>query len=344
MAKEYELSEIMFNTKAVAKREKNILDELDSIDDSVSTLPSDIMSKRREDKQSKKELKKALKQEKKVEELADTDDTWMSTLTTFTAPSTKKKTKNLFEGIGVKKKKKKKKQQAGELTNFKKEFEPELALLRSLQYDQDKFVTSIQKKYDQMENTKSTARGVGKFTTDLIQSITSARSLSKQLVTDIISTKQKIAELSMKEKKDFGKNLSGQTDDAAYASNFLKQMMGMNRVDQATGEGYSDDISDDVSDIFDGITENLGEGNRSKDSEIMLKWEPFHPVTKVLYRSDKEGTDDMDELYDFVTYTDYGDGDEIPEYPHQIKTRLQVNKDTKIAKDAYGVSYPVVFI
>lgn len=337
-----ELSVIEFNTKAIAKRKKNVLDELNMIDDPVSTLPSDIISKRKEDKESKKALKKAIKKEKEVEEYPEADEGWMATLTTFTAPSTKKKTKNLFEGIGVKKKKKKKNKQAGELTNFKKEFEPELALLRNLQYEQDKFVASIQKKYDQMESTKSTARGVGKFTTDLIQSITSARALSRQLTTDIISTKEKIENLTMKEKKDFGKNLTGQEDSAAYASNFLKQMMGMNRVDQATGESsYVEDIGEDGSDIFDNITEALGDTGRSKDAEIYLKWEPYHPVTKIIYHEDKEGTDDLDELYDFVTYTE--DGVEIPEYPHQIKTRLQVNKTTGIAKDSYGESYPVIF-
>lgn len=344
MAKEI-LSSIEFNTKAIAKRKKSLLDELDTIDESSSTLPSDIMSKHKQDKQSKREMKKALKKEKKMEEYKESDDDgWMSTLTSFTAPVTKKKTKNLFEGIGVKKKKKKK-SKPGELKDYKKEFEPELALLRSLQFEQDKFVSSLQKKYDQMENTKSTARGVGKFTTDLIQSITQARGLSKQLVTDIISAKKTIAELDHKERKDFGVSAAGQNDSSAYASNFLKQMMTMNRPDQT--DSYSQDIEDlgdDTSELFDNISEALGDEMRSEESKLYRKYENDDPLTKVIYHEDKEGTDDLDELYEFVTYKDHGNGEEIPDYPHQPKTRLQVNKNTGIAKDAYGFSYPVIFV
>ena len=343
MAKE-QLSTIEFNTKSIAKRKKNLLDDLCAIDEpEVTTLPSDIILKHKKDKESKKELKKALKEEKKAEEFSDYDDDgWMATLTSFEAPITKKKTKSLFDGIGGKKKKKKKKGKAGEPVNYKKEFEPEMALLRNLQYEQDKFVSSLQKKYDQMESTKSTARGVGKFTTDLIMSITSARGLSRQLVGDIIAAKKNIADLDFKERKEFGSKLNGENDSAAYASNFLKQMMSVSRVDQSSDGGVDiEDIGDNTEDLFDSISESLGETDRSEDVKKYLQYENENPIIKVIYHEDKEDSDDLDELYDFVAYSE--SGKILDDYPKPAKTKLQINRNTGTCIDKYGNKYQIIF-
>lgn len=339
------LSTIEFNTKSIAKRKKSLLDDLESLEDSVSTLPSDIMSKHKADKESKKEMKKALKKEKEKEDLPTFDDIdddgWMATLTSFDAPVTRKKTKSLFDGTKFTKKKKDKKKKAGELVNYKKEFAPELSLLRNLQYENDKFITSLQKKYDQMENSKSTARGVGKFTTDLIETLNHSRELSRHLVTDIIATKKTIAELDFKERKEFGSKDAGQNDAAAYASNFLKQMMGTKRADAMDESSPDIEDLDSADDMLDSISESLGDSGRSSDVEKYLKYENDNPVVKVILHEEHEDSDDIDEVYDFIAYTE--DGREIPDYPLPKKTSLQVNKSTGIAIDKYGNKYPIIY-
>lgn len=334
------LSIIEFNTRSLAKRKKTLLSDLESFDEPVSTLPSDLMVKHKEKKESKKEMKKALKKE--VIETSDYDDDgWATTLASFETPIMRKKTKNLFDGKNFTKKKKEKKKKAGELVNYKKEFAPELTILRNLQYENDKFIMSLQKKYDQMESSKSTARGIGKFTTDLIETLNHSRELSRHLVTDIIATKKVIAELDFKERKEFGNKLGDTTDAAAYASNFLKQMMSTKRVDaMVDSSGEIEDI-DDAETMFDSISESLGDTGRSEDVEKYLKYENDNPVIKVIFHEDYEDSDDLDEVYDFVAYAE--DGRVIPDYPLPKKTSLQVNKSTGISIDKYGNKYPTIF-
>lgn len=337
---EYTKALIEFDVKDVVKRKKNILSDLDDFEElESSSLPSGFLERKKQEKDAKKEQKKVEKEEKAKEE--DDDDDWIATLTSFDTPVTRKKTKNLFDGAGYKKKKKKKK--AGESVDYKKEFEPEMILLRNLQYEQDKFVASLQKKYDQMESTKSTARGVGKFTTDLMDSITTARSLSRQLVNDIISTKKNIAELDFKERKEFGSKLDGQNDAASYASNFLKQMMGTSRNGAYSGDASDIDDSGDMDELFDSISESLGDTDRGEDVEKYLQYENENPVIKVVYHEDNEDDDDLDTLYDFVAISKNGKGDIIPDYPLPTKTRLQVNKSTGKCKDKYGNQYDIIF-
>ena len=332
-----------FNSKEKVKRKKNLLSELDELDEEEICLPSAIFNKRKE----KKKESKVDKDEQKESEL---DDDWLNTITSFKTPKINKAKRKTFTGFDFdddgKKVKKKKKKKDGELINHKKDFEPEMALLRNLQMDQTKFVDSLQKKYDQLENTKSSARGVGKFTTDLINSITTARSVSMQLVDKIISTKKTIADLDFKERKEFGSNTNSEHQNLSnYASTYLKQVMTSGRnnlvAQNNTYDNNSYDEDDNIDDLFDSISDSLGETDRSEDVEKYLKYENDNVEIVVKYYDDAD-ENDLDNKYQFIAYN--GDGEVIDDYPLPEKTKLSINRATGIATDKYGSKYKMEII
>lgn len=345
------LDEIELNSKAQfkKKRSRSILDELDDItSDEGTSSPSSIMMSSLTKKDKKKDIDSSGDTENDSNE-DELDDEWINAISSFKTPKTKKQKKNLFKGFEPEKKKKKKEKTGGAVSH-KKDFDPELALLRELQMDQAKFVDSLQKRYDQMEGTKSTARGVGKYTTDLCNTITQARSVSMQLVDKIISTKKTIADLDFKERKEFGSGgNSEQTNMANYASTYLKQVMtaGRNNVINSMEGNYGsqtsfeyDDSNDD--DLFSSIDENLGATGRSDDVEKYLKYENENVSVKVLWYDDKD--DDDPNKYEFVAYTQNGIELSPSEYPLPLKTKMNINRSTGTATDIYGNKYELVVL
>ena len=280
----------------------------------------------------------------------DIDADWLNTLSNFKTPKSGKKAKNKFDfEISLSKKGKnkdlKKKKKSGAISH-KKEFDMEMALLRNLQSDQEKFVDSLQKKYDQMEASKSTARGIGKFTTDLIMSITSARNLSMQLTKEIINTKKTIADLDFKERKEFGSGAgSEQANLANYAANYLQQAVNMGRNNLVNTESYEsfDDVTDsDVDDMFSSIEDALDKDDSfdiSPESDTYLKYENEN-VSIIVVWNKKYFGDDLDQQYYFLAVND--NGDIIDDYPLPQKTKLTVNLSTKKATDKYGNKYNVI--
>ena len=218
-----------------------------------------------------------------------------------------------------------------------------MMMLRNLQLEQDKFVDSLQKKYDQMENTKSTARGVGKYTTDLINTITSARATSLQIVDKIISTKKTIADLDFKERKEFGSNNnSEQANLTNYASTYLKQMMTVcrnNIVDQSQNYSVDEIDSDDTEDLFSSIDESLGETDRSDEVDKYLKYENDNIEVKVIWY-DSVSDDDITKKYDFIA--EDPNGNVIDDYPLPEKTKMSINRSTGMATDLYGTKYKLI--
>lgn len=334
--------EIIFNAKMPSKKSKrkSLLDELESMDtESTAPLMSSLFDKQKEAKKKEKEEKKA---KKEADESDDDDEDFMSFIKA-TSPKTKKGKKFKFNVNYGDEKKKKKKDKDKSIVNHKKDFEPEMMILRNLQMDQDKFVDSLQKKYDQMENTKSTARGVGKYTTDLINTITSARATSLQIVDKIISTKKTIADLDFKERKEFGSNNnSEQTNLANYASTYLKQMMTVGR-NNVVGEqsSYSvDDVdSEDTDDLFSSIDESLGDTDRSDEVDKYLKYENDNIEVKVVWY-DGKSDDDIREKYDFIA--EDPNGNIIDDYPLPEKTKMSINRSTEMATDLYGNKYKLI--
>ena len=174
-----------------------------------------------------------------------TDEEWMTTLASLKKPKCRKKhISSLFDGTDYEygKPKKKKKKKKDDLTDYNEMFDKEIRLIQNQLQDQSKFVQSLQRRYDAMDAQKSTARGVGKYTTDLIGVLNSARALNKDLIRELVSTKKTIAELSMKEKKEFGVDIDAGSDVGQFASSYLKQIMSMKKDAFDTGEFAVDDI------------------------------------------------------------------------------------------------------
>lgn len=334
-----EKATIVFNSKIAKKRSRRLMDELSDLDNGSVVLPSALMTR------SKETSKDVDKDEKpQIGEMPDPDD-WLATLSSFKAPKPKKSKKPIFSGFELDKKGEgKKKKKNKQFLSHKKDFEPEIALLHNLQVEQDKFVDSLQRKYDQLENTKSTARGVGKYTTDLVNSITSARQLSMQIADKSIAIKKTIADLDFKEKKEFGsKDNNSQKSLSDYTTSFLKQMTTAGR--GVLTQGYSpayesfEDIDPNEEGLFSSIADALSESEtpqRSDDAEKYLKYENAG-IEIVVDWYDSRDADDIDNKYDFVAYNKYGEI--VNDYPLPMKTRLNINRSTGTATDIYGNKY-----
>lgn len=321
--------EFTINAKARTKR-RNIISDLEDIDDIV--LPSSI--------QVKEEPKKKANEK----EIGEDTSEWLDEIMAFTAPKPKKKKGKGFKGFmneeGAKTKKRKTKDK-GEMKNYQKEFDPELTLLKNLYMSQSKFTDSLQKKYDAMENAKSTARGVGKFTTDLIMAINTARSTTLQIMDKTISTKKIIADLNVKERKEFGaKSNSEQENNAQFASTYLKQMMaaGRNNVLQAGyqqpqgADSYNLFTETNDDNMFSSIEKSLGSNARDDSVDTFLKYENANIEVSVVK--------DMDGEWDFVAMD--ANGTVVPDYPMPMKSKMSFNPSLGMAIDEYGQKYPLI--
>lgn len=320
--------ELTLNAKAKAKR-RSIINDLEEFDDVV--LPSSIPKKVEE------------KKVKPKKEICEDTSEWLDELLVFTSPKVKKSKKKSFKGFtrednGNKKRKKTNKQ--GELKNYQKEFEPELALLKNLYMAQSKFTDNLQRKYDDMEKAKSSARGVGKFTTDLIGAINTARATTLQIMDKTISTKKTIAELNVKERKEFGsKTNSDQDNNAEFASTYLKQMMaaGRNNIIQSgymgmeSGDNYNLFPDSDDSSIIDSIEESIGDDLLGTKNEY-LKYENAGIEISVVR--------DIDGEWDFIA-TDK-DGKVATDYPLPMRSKMTFNPSVGVAVDEFGRKYPLM--
>ena len=299
-------------------RRKRIMNELDEIDDDSNVLLPYTTS----------DEKNKIKRQKEAEKEEDTA-LFISTLSTLSR--SKMKTSRFPKDIFGKKKKKKMKKE-NEPTDFSKEFEPEVALLDNLLSEQSRFVSSLQQKYDRMESQKSSARGTGKFTTDLISNINQARQLSAQLIDKKISTKKAIAELEMKERKELGANLN--SDDVNnFAAEYLKNIIS-NRPEMSGSYGNYEIGDVDDEGLISAIDSNIDD-ERGDEVAAYLKYENMDVTIKVVMNPD-----DLDD-YDFIAETK--DGEILDDYPLPEHTTLSLNRSTMIATDAYGKKYHAEF-
>ena len=240
----------------------------------------------------------------------------------------------LHGGSGKKKKKKKKEKEGPK--DYYDDFAPEINLMQNMLEDATRFTDSLQKKYDIMENTKSSARGIGKFTTDLIGAINGARSLSKDLAKELINTKKTICELNMKERDRLSKkDESG--DDMAYASKYLKSLLNVKRGEYGIGDDDIDDIDSGdemLSDIRYNMENNENYVGRSEESHKYLKYEN----SKVTIHVSCTPNGDDPEFYAVSE-----DGTILDDYPVPTCSKVNVNPSTMIATDEYGEKYIVEF-
>lgn len=305
-------------------RKKRILSDLDELDletdDSVFLVSSVI-------KNEPKSKKKKNEDEPTQEDIGG----WLTTLSELSVSKIRGRTPRNFLS-GKDKKKKKHKKGKNEPTDFAKEFEPEVALVDNLLIEQTRFVNSLQQKYDRMESTKSSARGTGKFTNDLVSNINQARQLASQLVDKKISVKKTIADLEMKERKEFSGGVNGD-DMNNYAAEYLKTLMSQ-RSELVTGFGDTaiEDLDDEgVNNLFDSVVSD----DRGDDVAAYLKYENRNVEIICIVNPD-----DFD---DFTFIAETSDGEVLTDYPLPEESHIVLNRSTMIATDSYGRKYKAVF-
>lgn len=330
------LEDLTPENKNKRKKHKELLEQLQEIEDidyssssNNNFLPSSILKENNNSSESK--------EKNEDEEEYKNADEWFSAL--ISGSNCRKprggKGKDLFASAGIGKKKKKKKKKKDEMTDYAKEFEPEIALYRNLLQDQNRFTDTLQKEYDAMKSTKSSARGINKTMTDLIENINGARSLAMQLVEKNVNAKKLIAELTIKEKKEFGANNSNAADMSNFASNYLKQMIS-ERQTLTNGVGANADISDyNEDELFESLSMNLGDTNRSEDVDKYLKYENRNVTVYACIN-----TADIED-YNYIAKDE--NGEIIEDYPLPNHTSLSVNRSTNIATDIYGKKYQIIW-
>ena len=268
-----------------------------------------------------------------------TEDEWLSALMDTHDVKIKrgKHRDDIFDdAFGGKKKKKKKNKEKNEPTDYKKEFETEAALLRNLMIDQSHFVESLQKEYDFLKSNKSSSRGINKNMTDLIANITSARSLTTQLVEKQISLKKSIADLTMKERKELNGGITDGENLSDFASSYLKQMISERQQLLTGGSSEIGDYSiDEMSNILnDNMMMGDGYEDRPDEVEKYLEYEDRN-VTIYVYMNQNDPED-----FEYVALDE--NGEELVDYPLPFKeTKLSLNRSTNIATDTYGQKYPI---
>ena len=331
--------------KSKSKR-KDLLNQLKDMEEESYTtpkgynvssfLPSSML------KESKKE-----KKEKKYSNNSDYDaDNWFNEMMSFSSTKMDKSSRykhDLFESAGIigKKKRKKKNKEKDELIDYKKEFEPEMALYKNLLIEQNRFTETLQKEYDSIKSVKSSSRGVTKQMSDLIENITDARALAMQLVEKNVNAKKLIAELTIKQKKEMGVNNTNGENMADFASSYLKQMFNDRQVlfNNGSGDNTVSEYTED--ELFEELSLSLqGDSSTDRPDEVerYLKYENRN-IT--IYVEIASGEQDIESNYDFVAKDE--NGYIIDDYPLPNHTKISINRSTNIATDAYGKKYNILW-
>ena len=131
---------------------------------------------------------------------------------------------------------------------FKKEFAEELTLLYSLLDEVNKFNKELETKYKAVEGSKT--RGVSKWTTELINSMLSAKTSKLQILKEISNIKKTIADLKIKQD---GKkaNIEGEKSVDLLASQYFQNVLkyGRSKFVQEMGTVHDDD--DEIDDLVE---------------------------------------------------------------------------------------------
>ena len=324
--KECIICDVSIIEKRKKKKGKKILDELEELENTPSFVSvSEYVSGRTKKKNEEKEKEK------------EQQDEWLKMIESFEdEPIHSRKSANgIFEPYYAEngKKKKKKKKKEGELTDYNKEFETDAKLIRNLLVEQTKFTDALQRRYNAMAETKSSARGVGKFTTDLIAAVNQARTLSMQLVEKQVNLKKTIADLTMKEKKEFGVKNNGEEDMGLYSSRFLKEMINergsINSMDNYDIPGDDSDIGD----LFNAVMDNIDE-EQSDEVDRYLKYERSNVTIYACINDNDDAYFEARDENDNV----------IPDYPLPEMTKLNINRSTNVASDKYSTKYPIIWV
>lgn len=328
-----------------SKKKKSLFADLRDASKSPFSIAREEEAIKEEKKKQAERIRETI--EEYPQDKEDSDIDWFDSFIDTKIKPGKKRYNDAFlgdmEDYEPKKKKKKKKKE--DKIDYSKQFATEEKLLASLLTDQMNLVSSLQRKLDHMMETKSTAMGVSKYMTDFIEGLNQARSLSMQLVDKKVNIKKTIADLNMKERKEFGKKDGDDARDmTAYSASVLRQIMGDRQnivqqgpVNMSDNSPINFDDIDQFPDIDDMMAEVTGD-DPNDESNTYLKYEDSDVRIKIIYRG--RNNDRMD--YDFVA--EDGNGNELTDYPLPIKTALSINNSTGFATDAYGQRYPIEFV
>lgn len=330
------MSEIILDASLIHhKNADTIMDELEVLDAS----PNVPLSKYNPNKKEKKK-------KDEVEQIRDaseesTED-WLDAVANFRKEpirTTSSRGSGIFDFVDSdgRKKKKKKKKGKNDLTDYRKEFEPEMMLFQNLLEEQTKFTNSLQRRYDTLAGTKSAARGTGKFTTDLISQINEARKATASFAGSVVSLKKTIADLQMKEKKEFGSAANESEDLGSYSASFLKKMISQDRNTLASYGGDVVPFDGDADDLFKNVEADLELSGEERPDEVE-KYMKYGTNVELRVLVDKNTNQYQFEAVDRTT------GDTIDDYPLPTVAHLDINSSTGMASDEYYNRYPVVWI
>lgn len=309
----------------IPRRRERVSGILSAMDDITPVLPSQILARASE----------AKKQPETEDAEYYGNDEWMASLSNMPKIRATRTINGLMDPDAMGGNKKRKKKKKDEATDYEEKFSPELSLLRDLLRDQTAFVNTAQRTYNAMQAQKSSARGVGKYTTDLMGQINSGRSLAKDLIQSIIGTKKTIAELSLKERERLAKAMGVDSDElTSWSSSFLKTLVSKDRVALEQEIGGIEDLESDE-DLFAAIDGNIGDTEES-ESQKYLKYEHLKPEVRARY---------IQSTGDTEFYAVSEDGDMIDDYPVPAPgTKLDVNASTGIGTDEFGRKFSVDII
>jgi hypothetical protein len=328
------------------KKKKKILSELKELNEDAEVNSSSLFlpSKLLEENKAKKEEKKS-KKKGSLKSLTENANDWNDMITKMKF-NNKSHVSDSYDGIDDMFTKKKKKKKKGQLTDFSKEFEPEIALYRNLLRDQSRFTEALQKEYDAMKSTKASSRGVNKNMTDLMENITDARTLAMQLIEKNVNTKKLIAELTMKEKKEFGSALD-ESNINEFAGSFLNKLIQERSQVTQNGYGYESDIFDindesGYSEIDNIIEDQLGDNKRSK--EVRLNLENEKKVNEGRNFEIRAYVDPSDHDNWILVPVDKDTDEPLPVNTYNIPYSgggLAFNFSTGIARNSYKNEFPI---
>lgn len=319
------------------ERMENLFSNLESANEEPPVLLVSSMNKEKEEEKKSKKEKKEKKGSKYS--IFDDYDNWDDIVTNIPKLHLRKKVKaTIFDDVENGKKKGKKKEKKGDRTDFKKEFDPEMGALKCLLLSQNEFVGQLQNEFNQMNKQKSSARGIGKFTNELVSNINTARKVSADLIKQISDIKKTVADLSMKERKELGALVDGDGNISDNAAALLKQLItGDRKAFMGDGAATVEDLTDDeymATAISDAMNE-LGdaENHQEEESQKYLRYEGRGVKVKVILNDDGTHT----------FFAEDQEGNIVDDYPlPSNSTALSINRSTMIAKDDYGVAYQIV--
>lgn len=237
---------------------------------------------------------------------------------------------------------------------FKKEFAEEMTMLNDLLDEANKFSKKLDKKYDAIEGSKT--KGMSKYTSDLIQSILTAKSTKLQIVKEMTSLKKTIIDLQIKE----GKRLGAEEEDESItssANSYFREIMKVGRKDfidtledsrpsVSTSDynleeiEYANKMSEQNDELNERIAKRLEENgtNRSEEGSKYILYENMNVELKIKFNV-------MNNDWKVVAINDQGQ--EIMDYPTPTKAdlgKVKFSSDNKFATDKYGRSYKVIEI